>query len=471
MKYEAIIGLELHIEMKTNSKMFSSAPVGFGGEPNSRVAPLDMAFPGAMPLVNKQAVINGIRLANVLHMTIDHEVWFDRKNYFYSDLAKGYQLTQFYRPLGTNGYIELDKDKRVSIEKLILEEDTCKQIHYDNYSALDYNRSGIPLIELVSKPELSSGEDAMRYVEKIRSMVMFLNISNGKMEEGSLRCDVNISIREKGSDILGAKVEIKNLNTLANIKKAIEYEVDRQIKLVSKGESIIQETRRFDEHKNQTINMRLKTDSIDYKYFVDPTVLPIVLKNEFIQEAIDTSPELKEERFNRYKKLGLSDYDASLLLNDKEVSDYFDEVIKLGASPKLSANWINVDVQTILKKNNYDIDEFSIRPDRLSSLIKLIEDKTINNKQAREIFFNMLKCSKGPKELISGNDNSRVISECEIKQLAIEILLKNPQLSSDFHGGKTRVVSYIVGQIMKMTDGKVDPSVVNVIVYEELLRR
>lgn len=471
MKYEAIIGLELHIEMKTKSKMFSSAPVGFGGEPNTRVAPLDMAFPGAMPLVNKQAVINGIRLANALHMTIDNELWFDRKNYFYSDLAKGYQITQYKRPLGLNGYVELDDGKRISIEKLILEEDTCKQIHYQDYSALDYNRSGIPLIELVSKPELRSGEEAMKYVEKIRSMIMYLDICNGKMEEGTLRCDVNISIREKGSEQFGNRVEIKNLNTLANIKKAVEYEIKRQVQIVSNGEVVTQDTRRFDEQSGETLKMRLKTDSIDYKYFVDPTILPIALTDDFIKSAIETSPELAEQRYERYRSLGLNNYDSSMLLKDKDTSDYFNEVIGYGVNPKLAANWINVDIQTILKKNNIQIEDFSIRPDRMSSLIKLIENKTITNKQAREIFLSMLKCSKSPEEFINMNDDSPMVSESEIKQLTIEILLNNPNLSSDFHGGKTRVVGYIVGQIMKMTNNRVDPAVANVIVHEELLRR
>ena len=471
MKYEAIIGLELHIEMKTKSKMFSSAPVGFGGEPNTRVAPLDMAFPGAMPLVNKQAVINGIRLANALHMTIDNELWFDRKNYIYSDLAKGYQITQYKRPLGLNGYVELDDGKRISIEKLILEEDTCKQIHYQDYSALDYNRSGIPLIELVSKPELRSGEEAMKYVEKIRSMIMYLDICNGKMEEGTLRCDVNISIREKGSEQFGNRVEIKNLNTLANIKKAVEYEIKRQVQIVSNGEVVTQDTRRFDEQSGETLKMRLKTDSIDYKYFVDPTILPIALTDDFIKSAIETSPELAEQRHEKYRSLGLNNYDSSMLLKDKDTSDYFNEVIGYGVNPKLAANWINVDIQTILKKNNVQIEDFSIRPDRMSSLIKLIENKTITNKQAREIFLSMLKCSKSPEEFINMNDGSPMVSESEIKQLTIGILLNNPNLSSDFHGGKTRVVGYIVGQIMKMTNNRVDPAVANVIAHEELLRR
>ena len=249
MEFEAVIGLEIHVQMKTKSKMFSSAPTGFGGEPNTRVAPLDMAFPGAMPLVNKQAVINAIRICHALNMTIDNELWFDRKNYFYSDLAKGYQISQHKRPIGKNGYLDIQTSngsKRVVVDKLQIEEDTCKQLHLGKYSYLDYNRSGVPLLEIVSKPELRTGEEAMKFVEKIRSIVTFLDVSNGKMEEGSLRCDVNISLKEKGSDVLGAKVEIKNLNTLTNIKKAVEYEINRQKEVILNGNKVQQDTRRFD---------------------------------------------------------------------------------------------------------------------------------------------------------------------------------------------------------------------------------
>ena len=471
MEFEAVIGLEIHVQMNTKSKMFSSAPVAFGGQPNTRVAPLDMAFPGAIPLVNKQAVINAIRVCHALNMSIDNELWFDRKNYFYSDLAKGYQISQHRRPIGKNGYLNIhtsNGDKRIAIDKLQIEEDTCKQLHLNKCSLLDYNRSGIPLLEIVSKPVLHSGEEAMRFVEKIRSIVTFLGVCNGKMEEGSLRCDVNISLKEKGSDTLGAKVEIKNLNTLTNIKKAVEYEINRQKETILKGQRVLQDTRRFDETSKRTIKMRLKTDSIDYKFFTEPNILPIKLGDDFIKNAIDTSPELAEQKFNRYLKLGLSEYDASLLTNSKEISDYFDETIDSGANAKLAANWINVDIQSVLKKNNVTIDDFVIRPDRLAKLIKMIEQGDISNKQAREIFSQMLNSSKEPEEFVI---NKISLTDEEISTLIKELLDSNPQLAVDYKNGIDKVLGYIVGQILKQTQGKANPNMIKKQVQEELKRR
>ena len=469
MEFDAVIGLEIHIEMNTKSKMFSSAPVAFGGQPNTRVFPLDMAFPGAMPVINKQAVINAIRVCNALHMTIDNELWFDRKNYFYSDLAKGYQITQHRRPLGRDGYLDIG-EKRINIDCLIIEEDTCKQIHYQDWSLLDYNRSGIPLIEIVCAPELNSGEEAKTFVEQVRSIVTFLGVSNGKMEEGCLRCDVNVSIKEKGNEKLGEKVEIKNINTLNNIKNAVDYEIKRQIQIVESGKRIIKESRRYDEGKKETIKMRLKTDSIDYKYFTEPNLVPIKLSQEFIEQAINTSPELAEERLFRYQTLGLSEYDAKLLIANKETSDYFDETISLGANPKLAANWINVDIQSILKKNDLDIKDFSIQPKRLSDLLKLIEDKRISNKQARELFKNMLKCSSSVLELLNENTQMLDDEEC-IKQMVNKLLDENINLVNAYKNGKDRIVGFVVGQLMKNTNGNIEPSLANKIVREELQRR
>ena len=349
MEFEAIIGLEIHVEMKTKSKMFSDAPVTFGDLPNTNVSPVDMAFPGTLPTVNKQAVVNAIRVCNALHMSIDRELHFDRKNYFYSDLPKGYQITQQFRPIGSDGYLCIDTSngkKKTGIERLHLEEDTCKQLHSWDCSLLDYNRAGIPLIEIVSRPEMRSGEEAMKYVEQIRSIVTFLDVSDGKMEEGSLRCDVNISIREKGCDRFGTKVEIKNLNSIANVQKAIDYEFIRQVELVNNGQEVKQETRRFDEASKTTVLMREKTDSVDYKYFEEPNILPISLSEEFVKEAIETSNELAESKLIKYKALGLSDYDSNQLISDKNISVYFDKSLLGGASPKLLANWILGDIQS-----------------------------------------------------------------------------------------------------------------------------
>ena len=473
MELEAVIGLELHVQMNTKSKMFSSAPVTFGDEPNSHVEPMDIAFPGALPLVNKKAVINGIRMAHFLHMEIDDELWFDRKNYFYSDLPKGYQITQHKRPLGKNGYLIIKTslgEKRIDIERLHLEEDTCKQTHSKSHSYLDYNRAGIPLIEIVSTPTLSSGEEAMKFVEEIRSLAMFLSISSGKMEEGSLRVDVNISLREKGTNKLGPKAEIKNINTLNNVQKAIDYEIKRQKSLYEEGHRIIQETRRFDEANQKTVLMRLKTDSIDYKYYTEVNIPPIRLTKDFIDEAINSSPELASSKYERYKKLGLNDSDISLLLIDKQTSDYFDELLSYQVNPKLASNWINGEIRSYLNKERIDITSFPITPSSLAELITAIEKEKISNKQGREIFVRMIRVGGLMKSLIDEETNA-TDNGIDINNIVKQILDESPNLVSDYKNGKSRIVGFVVGEVMKRTKGKANPALTNKMVIEELKRR
>ncbi|MCQ2815185.1 MAG: Asp-tRNA(Asn)/Glu-tRNA(Gln) amidotransferase subunit GatB [Bacilli bacterium] len=475
MEFEPVIGLEIHVEMKTKSKMFSSGRVAFGDDPNTNVVAVDMAFPGTMPVVNKQAVINAIRVCHAMNMTIDDELWFDRKNYFYSDLPKGYQITQQFRPIGSNGYIDIDLEdgskKRINIERLHMEEDTCKQLHSWDVSLLDYNRAGIPLIEIVSKPELRSGYEAMKYVEKIRSIVTFLDVSDGKMEEGSLRCDVNISIREKGNTAFGTKVEIKNLNSLANIQKAIDFEISRQSLLVEFGDKVQQETRRFDEASKETVLMRLKTDSVDYKYFVDPNIAPIKLSEQFINDAINSSPELAEVKLARYKKLGLNEYDCSLLIADKDISVYFDELLKTNANPKLLANWVISDVQAVLNKNGISIKEFPISVDNLGKLILMIEAGKVSNKQAREIFEKMLENNANPEDLAQKLGTSLNSDEASIMNMINEVLSQNPQSIIDYKNGKDRALGFLVGQVMKLSHGQANPAMTSKLLTEELKRR
>lgn len=474
MAFEAVIGLEIHVEMKTKSKMFSTAPVTYGEMPNTSLAVVDMAFPGTLPTVNKQAVINAIRVSNALHMSIDNTLYFDRKNYFYSDLPKGFQITQNDRPIGFEGYMKVETSngvKRIGIERLHLEEDTCKQLHSWDCSLLDYNRAGIPLIEIVSKPDIRSGEEAAKYVEKIRSIVSFLDVSDGKMEEGSLRCDVNISIRPVGSTTFGTKVEIKNLNSIANVQKAIEFEQKRQEQMVLNGEEIIQETRRFDEATKSTVLMRVKTDSVDYKYFREPNIAPIKLSDEFIQHAIETSPELAESKLLRYKELGLSDYDASILISDKDISVYYDECLKTGASFKLLANWVIGDVQAILNKQNISIKQFRISPVRLGELVKLVEEGKISNKQAREVFAKMLESDEDIDKIVESLGASQISDTGAIEALVKEVIDANPQSVIDYKNGKDRAVGFLVGQVMKKSQGKANPALTNKLIVEELKRR
>ena len=474
MELEAIIGLEIHVEMKTKSKMFSSSPVTFGETPNTQTTLLDFAFPGTLPSVNKQAVINAIRVCNALHMNIDNELWFDRKNYFYSDLPKGYQITQQDRPIGKEGYLEIETSegkKKIRVERLHMEEDTCKQLHSWDCSLLDYNRAGIPLIEIVSYPDLRTGEEAMKYVEKIRSIVSFLEVSDGKMEEGSLRCDVNISLKEKSSKVFGTKVEIKNLNSTANIQKAIDFEIARQSMVLMMGNKVIQETRRFDEGSRETVVMRLKTDSVDYKYFTEPNIVPIHLSDKFISDAIESSPELAETKLERYKGFGLSEYDCNQLISNKDNSDYFDEVVKTGANPKLVANWVIVDVQSILNKNAISIKEFKISSKHLGELVKLIEKGSISNKQAREFFATMLENDKDPNELVKESGTTLISNEDELLNIIKEVLDNNAQSIEDFKAGKDRALGFMVGQVMKASKGKANPAMTSKLILEEIKKR
>lgn len=475
MNFEAVIGIEIHVEMKTKSKMFSSAPVLFGAEPNTLVRPLDIAFPGTMPVVNKQAVINAIRVSNALHMTIDDELWFDRKNYFYSDLPKGFQITQDKRPIGRNGYVTIKvdgKEKQIEIERLHMEEDTCKQLHLSNYSLLDYNRAGTPLVEIVSRPNIRSGEEAMKYVEQIRSIVQYTNVSDGKMEEGSLRCDVNISLRPIGQEKFGTKVEIKNLNSLSNVEKAIEFEIIRQQQLLLAGMPVEQETRRFDEIRKETVLMRKKTDAVDYKYFTEPNITPIKLSKEFIENAIYTCPELASSKKNRYmNELGLSEYDADTILMDKDIANYFDEALKSKANPKLLANWVMVDMAAYLNKNGISILNVKLSPMHLGEMVKLIEEGKISSKQAKDVFARIIESDESAIDVANKLGIVQMSDEGAIFDLVNEVLNENPQSIEDYKNGKDRAVGFLVGQVMKKSHGKANPALTSKTIIAELKKR
>ncbi|MBR0194584.1 MAG: Asp-tRNA(Asn)/Glu-tRNA(Gln) amidotransferase subunit GatB [Bacilli bacterium] len=476
MNFEPVIGLEIHVELKTKSKMFSSAPVTYGKEANTQTAPLDLGFPGTLPVVNKQAVIDAIRVSNALHMSIDNELHFDRKNYFYSDLPKGYQITQDRRPIGSHGYLEIvvnGEKKRIGIQRLHMEEDTCKQLHFKNFTLLNYNRAGTPLIEIVSEPEIRSGEEAMKYVEMIRSIVVFSEVSDGKMEEGSLRCDVNVSIRPVGSKEFGTKVEVKNINSITYVKNAIDFEVKRQQEVIESGGKVIQETRRYDDETKTTIAMRLKTDSVDYKYFPEPNIIPIKLSDEFVNDAIASCPELAESKKERYlNEFKLNDYDASLLVSDKDISVYYDNCAKLTKQYKILANWINVDVLSYLNKNNCTINEFPLSPEQLVSLIAIIEKNEVSSNQAKSIFNKMVeeKCDAQKARQILGI-SSQISDESFIKNVIKEVLDENPQSIKDYKEGKDRALGFMVGQVMKKTQGKVNPKMTSEMLLKELENR
>lgn len=475
MNFEAVIGLEIHVQQKTKSKMFSSAPNSFSRDPNTQVAPLDMAFPGTMPVVNKQAVINAIRVTNALHMEIDHTLYFDRKNYFYSDLPKGFQITQQRRPIGKNGYVMVDTPsgkKRIGIERIHMEEDTCKQEHFMDYSLLDYNRAGVPLCEIVSLPEISNGVEAREYAEAIRNIVVYSGTSDGKMEEGSMRCDTNISLRPYGQKEFGTKVEIKNINSFKNIELAIEYEMKRQSQLLLQGIKIQQETRRWDEASGKTVLMRVKTDAVDYKYFCEPNITPIHLSDEFVQDAIDTCPELYDSKKERYLKAGLSDADANVILANPKMAAYFEEGLAKVSNAKDLANFLIVEINSYLNKNEIVIENLKLSPLTLGEIVSYQEKGGLSHKQCTDILNKVLEEGCSPEEAKNALHIVAQVSDSSvIMGFVTEVLDKNPQSIQDFKNGNQRVLGFLVGQIMKASHGKVNPAEVSKTLRQELDKR
>ena len=476
MNFEAVIGLEIHVEMKTKSKMFSASPNSFSRNPNTEITPFDMAYPGTMPLVNKQAVVNAIRVANALHMTIDPLVRFDRKNYFYSDLPKGFQITQQFHPIGRDGYLDVKgkngETKRIRIERIHMEEDTCKQLHFADYSLLDYNRAGVPLVEIVSLPDMRNGTEAMHYVEAIRNFVLYSGTSDGKMEEGSLRCDVNVSIRPYGSEEFGTKVELKNLNSTKNIETALDYEIARQSACLLSGVPVQQETRRFDEASGKTVLMRVKTDAVDYKYFPEPNIVPIRLSEEFVQKAIDTCPELYDAKKARYVSAGLSETDADILLANMDMALYFEKAIaKNEKLAKVIANFLIVEANSYLNKNGISMKEFPLPPETLDEIASMQNDG-YTHKQCADIFFYCLENNVGAEEArLAKHIEKQVSDDGAVLGFVSAVLDANPQSVADFKAGKDRAKGFLIGQVMKAAKGKVNPAAVAKVMAEELAKR
>ena len=476
MNFEPVIGLEIHVQMKTKSKMFSSSPNSFSRFPNSEVTPFDMAFPGTMPVVNKQAVINAIRVANALHMNIDHTLHFDRKNYFYADLPKGFQITQQRRPIGSNGYLMIkDKDgnpKRIGIERIHMEEDTCKQLHFVDYSLLDYNRAGAPLVEIVSYPEMRSDVEASRYVEAIRNIVVYSLTSDGKMEEGSLRVDVNVSLRPYGSSEFGTKVELKNLNSLKNIELALAYEISRQSSILLSGGKVEQETRRFDESSGKTILMRKKTDAVDYKYFPEPNITPIKLSDEFVNEAISTCPELYDSKKNRYMSYGLAEVDADIILSALDMAYYFEKCINGNEKlAKTISNFLIVETNSYLNKNGLTMADFKLAPVDLAKLASM-QEEGYSHKQCADIFFYCLGNDSSIEDAVKALHIEKQSNDAsEILPMVSEVLDANPQSIADFKGGNGRAIGFLIGQVMKKGKGKINASLVAKIMNEEINKR
>lgn len=472
MEYEAVIGLEVHCELKTKSKMFSAAPVSFGEPYNTQTNAIDLGFTGTMPCLNKKGVEFAIRVCHALHMTIDEVLWFDRKNYYYSDLPKGFQITQDRRPIGRDGYIDIEVDgktKRIEIERLHMEEDTAKQVHYSNFTLLDYNRAGIPLIEIVTRPTLRSGKEAAAYLEKLRSIFLYTEVSDAKLEEGSMRCDVNISLREKGTTAFGTKTEIKNLNSISNVQKALDFEFHRQAEILENGGKVMQETRRFNEATKETVLMRVKGDAVDYKYYTEPNILPIRLDHQWIEDIKNSLPEFADEREKRYiQTYALPEADAKQLVATKTLSDYYETALKTSQEYKLIANWLLVEVPAYLSKHGETFESMKMQPDQLAKMVTLVSQGMISGKQAKKVFEEMMNTGKDPDVIVEEKGMKQLSDPAAIKAMIEDVLTANPGLVDDYRNGKSRAVGFIVGQVMKASKGQANPALTNQLVVEVL---
>lgn len=474
MKYETVIGIEIHCELKTKTKMFSSAPVAFGEVANTCVNEVDLGHPGTLPCVNKEAVRLAVKAATALRCEIDPLVKFDRKNYYYSDLPKGFQITQQFHPIGRNGCITIETEdgkKDIRINRIHMEEDTAKQFHSDAGTLIDFNRAGTPLVEIVSEADMRSGSEAAAYVEKLRTLLYYLGVSDVKMEEGSMRCDVNVSIRPVGSTAFGTKTEVKNLNSISNVQKAIDAEVERQIQLVENGEKVEQATRRYDETQKTTILMRKKEGNVDYKFFPEPNITPIRLSDEWISEIQENMEELPDERKARYMGQNeLSAYDADVLVSNRELSDFYDEVIKHTKAYKKAANWVIVELSAALNKANIKPADNPCKAEYLADMINMIEAQEISGKQAKVVFEEIMK-GKDPKKVVEEKGMKQMSDASELLAMINTVLDNNPQSIEDFKNGKDRAVGFLVGQVMKASKGQANPAMTNKLIQEELKKR
>ena len=472
-KYKAVIGLEMHCELKSNSKVFSSAENSYNETPNVNIRPVDMAFPGTLPVVNKECVKNALMMSIVLNCKQPEYMYFDRKNYYYPDLPKGFQITQMHDPVGIDGKIIIDVngvDKEVLIHDIHLEEDAASLDHYYDTSLIDYNRAGVPLLELVTEPCLHSAEEAVAFLEHMRRCYQYCGISEADTKKGQIRCDVNVSIMDENSTELGTKVEIKNINSFGNVYDAIIYEIKRQSELKDAGkyDEVVQETRRFDEESGTTIHMRSKVDAIDYKYFVEPNIPKYKIDKSWLEEIRKTIPMLPRERKEMYiSEFGLSEYDANVIVREKAYADYFEECVKLGMNAKTAANWLTVQIIAYINKYELELKEFYLTPELLNQIIVELDKGTISSKQAKEIFFKSLEEEKEPKNFIT-KDNAQISDKNILIDVIENILSNNESQVNDYKSGKTNLFDYFVGQVMKETRGKANPSIVKDILKEKL---
>ena len=478
MKYEPVIGLEVHAQLLTQAKIFCGCSTKFGRAPNSNACPICAGFPGVLPVLNKKVVEFAIRAGLATHCRIAPFSRLARKNYFYPDLPKGYQISQYELPVCTSGYIDVNFDgnvKRIRLTRIHMEEDAGKNIHdaRSDSSFVDLNRAGVPLLEIVSEPDIRSAEEAGHYLRTLRAILQYLAICDGNMEEGSFRCDANISVRPEGTDVLGTKVEIKNLNSFKAIERALEYEIKRQSDTLSDGGKLIQETRLWDEDREATRSMRSKESAHDYRYFPDPDLLPLVINDHWIEQIRAAMPELPEARKERFiSQHALPAYDADLLTSRKDIADYFETAVKLHANPKSISNWVMGDLFRVLKERRLDeelhITNWPVQPSQLGELVRLIDEGTISGKIAKTIFDAMLDTNLTPREIVAEKGLEQVSDTASIETTIEEILAANPKQVLQYKAGNEKVFGFLVGQVMKATKGKVNPQKANAILKQKL---
>ncbi len=468
--YKVTIGLEIHCELESNSKVFSPATNGYTEAPNSHVAYQDLGFPGILPVANEEAVKRALKVSMAMNCTTPDEIIFDRKNYYYPDLPKGYQITQMTKPVGINGYVDIDVDgeiKRVEIHDTHLEEDTASLDHYDTYSLIDYNRACVPLLETVTEPCLHSKEEALKFLETYRSLIVYCGVSEARSDRGQMRCDVNVSISD--TEKLGTKVEMKNINSFYNVGRAIDYEIERQTEILQRGEKVEQETRRFDDETGETFKMRDKADAIDYKYFIEPNIPATPVTDEMLEEIRKTIPMLQLDRVRKYMdEYELSKYDAEVLVKVKENSDFFNECVELGADPKKACNWVTGMLMGYLNTNEMKIEDVPVKPAMIKALIDLIDSKTISSKQAKEVFECMVEEGTEPNVIVKEKGMMQITDDAAIHDVVMEVLKENDEQAREYNPEKTRMIDFFVGQVMKKTRGKANPAKTMEMLREEL---
>ncbi len=471
MQYEAVIGLEIHAQMLTDSKIFCGCPTAYGAEPNSQTCPICAGLPGVLPVLNKKAVEFAVKTGLAMNCTISNYSRFARKNYFYPDLPKNYQISQYELPICQGGYVDIyieGKLRRIGITRIHLEEDAGKNIHAEgNYSFVDLNRTGVPLMEIVSEPDIRSAQEAAEFMRKLRTILRYLGVCDGNMEQGSLRCDANISVRPAGHTQLGTRTEIKNINSFKFVEKAVEYEIKRHITLLERGDKVIQETRLWDPTNSVTQSMRSKEEAHDYRYFPEPDLMPLVgLADNLdaIRAVLPELPDIKRSRF--FSQYGLPQQDADMLVSEKSAADWFEEAVKCGGKPKAVSNWISVELLRLLNEGNKSFIECPLKPEQLTGMLRLIDNGTISNKIGKVVFEEMYKTGKDAESIIKEKGLIQIKDEGALEEIVEDILSKNPKEVERFKAGDEKLLGFFVGQVMKATKGKANPQLVN-----ELLKR